>query len=417
MKAMAPDLDRRYHDADAMIADLEAFRKNPGVNLDFELSDLRPEEADEPTQALRTSAVRSGAAASHRQQPSRRRDYNEDDGLPRRSSRKQTVLIVVAVLLAAALCVTLIRSILNSFDDASNGVYPVPNVLGLTVEDAERKEEVAGIFEIREVGSEPSSEYREGLIVRQSPDAGETRKGSGLVIEVWVSAGEDVGEMESVIGMTVAQANVALRDLIEQYDLELVAREEDEQYSDQYEAGQIISTIPAEGEALKQGDTIYLTLSKGPEQVTLPSLVGQMVDSVMSQASSIGVTFQVNEAPSDKPKGQIIDQSPAAYEQVDRGSTVTLTVSAGPEEDNGEGGSTLYPGTDTLTIPLPENKETVHLRVVQDSDKTLVNQEINCREYNWSYPLLITASGETRIRVYIDEEMVDDKIITVDPVV
>ena len=38
MKAMAPDLERRYHDAEAMIADLEAFRKNPGVNLDFELS-------------------------------------------------------------------------------------------------------------------------------------------------------------------------------------------------------------------------------------------------------------------------------------------------------------------------------------------------------------------------------------------
>ena len=54
MKAMAPDLDKRYPSADAMIADLEAFRKNPGVNLDFELSDLRTEESDEPTQKLRT---------------------------------------------------------------------------------------------------------------------------------------------------------------------------------------------------------------------------------------------------------------------------------------------------------------------------------------------------------------------------
>lgn len=53
MKAMAPDLEKRYPSADAMIADLEAFRRNPGVNLDFELSDLRPEETDEP---LRSSA-------------------------------------------------------------------------------------------------------------------------------------------------------------------------------------------------------------------------------------------------------------------------------------------------------------------------------------------------------------------------
>ena len=416
MKAMASDVERRYHDADAMIADLEAFRKNPGVNLDFELSDLRPEETDEPTQALRTSAVRSGAAASHRQgQPSRRRDYDEDEyEPPRRNNRKQTVLIVVAVLLATALAVTLIRSILGSFNSTS-GEYPVPNLLGLTVEEAEARDDIAGIFEIREVGSEPSSDYKEGLIVRQSPDAGETRKGSGLLIEVWVSAGEDVGEMQSVIGMTVAQANVALRDLIEQYDLTIEALEEDEQFSDEYEAGQIISTTPAEGEALKQGDTIYLTLSKGPEQVTLPLLIGQMVDQVMSQADSIGVTFEVNQVPDDATKGEIIDQSPAAYESVDKGSTVTLTVSAGPEEDDGEGGSTLYPGTDTLMIPLPEDQETVHLRVVQDSSKTLVNETINCREYNWSYPLLFTASGETRIQIYIDDELVDDKTYTVDP--
>ena len=79
MKAMAPDLERRYHDAEAMIADLEAFRKNPGVNLDFELSDLRPEDADEPTQALRTSAVRSGAAAVHRSAPPRERRREYDD--------------------------------------------------------------------------------------------------------------------------------------------------------------------------------------------------------------------------------------------------------------------------------------------------------------------------------------------------
>ena len=36
----------------------------------------------------------------------------------------------------------------------------------LTVEEAENRDDVAGIFEIREVGSEPSSKYSEGRIVR-----------------------------------------------------------------------------------------------------------------------------------------------------------------------------------------------------------------------------------------------------------
>ena len=72
MKAMAPDPDRRYPSADAMIADLEAFRKNPGINLDFELSDLRPEESDEPTQLLRTPPAHAGGSTGSMRSTSRR---------------------------------------------------------------------------------------------------------------------------------------------------------------------------------------------------------------------------------------------------------------------------------------------------------------------------------------------------------
>ena len=415
MKAMAPDPDRRYPSADAMIADLEAFRKNPGVSLDFELSDLRPEETDEPTQALRTSAVRGGAAAAHRQslQRERRRDYYDDydDNPPRRISTKQKVLIVVAVLLAAVLAVALIRSILASFTGTEE--YGVPSLIGLTVEEAENRDDVAGIFEIREVGSEPSSKYSEGRIVRQDPDAGETRKGGGLIIQVWVSAGEDVGEMIDVTDMTVAQANVALRSLIEQYNLTVEAREEDKQYSDEYDADYIISTTPAEGEALKQGDTIYLVVSKGPEQVTLPSFVGQQVDTVTGQAETLNLNFRIIETPSSEPKGQIIDQDPAATTAVDKGSTVTLTVSSGPQEDNGEGGSTLYPGTDLLTIPLPSNTTSGYLRVMQDGEP-IYRGQINCADLNWNFSIEISGSGETRIQAYLDDELFFDETYTID---
>ena len=53
MKAMTPDLERRYASADAMIADLENFRKNPSLDLDFSMVDLRPEEPDDPTRPIR----------------------------------------------------------------------------------------------------------------------------------------------------------------------------------------------------------------------------------------------------------------------------------------------------------------------------------------------------------------------------
>ncbi|MEI3306010.1 MAG: hypothetical protein V8R40_08295 [Dysosmobacter sp.] len=112
-----------------MIADLEAFRKNPGVNLDFELADLRPEDADEPTQALRTSAVRRGAAAVHRSAPprERRREYDDyEEPLP--GSKKQTGTDRGRAVVATVLVVTLIRSILGSFTGVTEQ-YEVQNLV------------------------------------------------------------------------------------------------------------------------------------------------------------------------------------------------------------------------------------------------------------------------------------------------
>ena len=52
MKAMSADAERRYASAEEMIADLEFFRKNPDVSLNFDKEDLHPEEEDEPTRPI-----------------------------------------------------------------------------------------------------------------------------------------------------------------------------------------------------------------------------------------------------------------------------------------------------------------------------------------------------------------------------
>ena len=52
MKAMASDVNQRYISADAMLADLEEFRKNPSINFDYTPADLLTGDGDEPTQVL-----------------------------------------------------------------------------------------------------------------------------------------------------------------------------------------------------------------------------------------------------------------------------------------------------------------------------------------------------------------------------
>ena len=52
MKAMASDVNQRYVSADAMLMDLEEFRKNPSINFDYTPADLLIADGDEPTQIL-----------------------------------------------------------------------------------------------------------------------------------------------------------------------------------------------------------------------------------------------------------------------------------------------------------------------------------------------------------------------------
>ena len=128
MKAMAPDLEKRYPSADAMIADLEAFRKNPGVNLDFELSDLRPEETDEPTQKLRSAVPpqlhRQGREPSYERGRRWEEDRYEDEQPSRLSGGKKIALIGGGAVVVVVVLFFLFRAIFASFVPAAPAEQP-----------------------------------------------------------------------------------------------------------------------------------------------------------------------------------------------------------------------------------------------------------------------------------------------------
>lgn len=59
MKAMCANLEKRYPSADAMLEDLEKFRKNNSVDLGYIRADLEEPEDHEPTQAIPTAAIQA----------------------------------------------------------------------------------------------------------------------------------------------------------------------------------------------------------------------------------------------------------------------------------------------------------------------------------------------------------------------
>ena len=407
MKAMASDIDRRYHSADDMIADLEAFRKNPGVSLDFELEDLHPEELDEPTRPLRVAPSHGAASAVQQQykappahERERRRDY--EDEYPGRGKKHTTVLLVIVGILAVALAAVLFRSILNSFEPPVAETYVVPNVVGYTVEEARNLDNVKDIFDIS-VKEEPFySDYPVGTIARQDPAQGEHRKGDNCVITVWVSAGEETGEMPYVLNKTVQEAKADMKRLIDKYNL--VIDDSEEQFSEDVTDRYIISSDPAFGEPLRKGQTVKLVVSKGPElkDVVVSNFVGMTYgDSKMLellQKSKLTCTdADVETVYSDRPGGEIVWQSLTPGDTAKEWDTIQFQVSSG-----------LAAVTITEDIPLPQDgREKVLMEVfVGDEEKPQYKETLNCSD---GYARVsLSGSGTQKIRVYFDGTLAQD---------
>ena len=399
MKAMAPDLEHRYQSADAMIADLEAFRKNPEVEMKFDLSDLRPEENDEPTRTIRTMPSHTVTIPVH--QPERnypRRERDEDEEPRRTGSGKRGVLVSAVTVAAVAVVIVLFKTILGSFAPAVVDQYQVPDLYDMTIEEAENDPRIEGVFEIQKAGSEFSTDVSEGHILRQDPKKGETRKGSQLVIQVWVSAGEETGEVPDLENKSEQDARILLEKLNKEYNLELTveAPEELKQFSEEITEGYVIKTEPAQGEILKKGDTVKLILSKGPDikPVTVLPFVGMSIDSVLSQLESYKLTCDaadVEVVDSDKPGGTIVWQSPASGETVPEWTTIKFRVSAG-----------LASSALPITVDIPQNGKDIVKVEIYVGDEPNPQYSETVYEADGAVSTTLYGTGRKMVKVYFD---------------
>jgi len=177
--------------------------------------------------------------------------------------------------------------------------------------------------------------------------------------------------------------------LIAKYGLNVETKEET---SSEITEGYVISTDPAAGEPLKKGDTITLTVSEGPEMVTLPDFTTMNIDKAKQDAqTTYQLTVKVTEQASDQPAGTVIGQSLAAGTQVAVGSTITLTVS--------DGSQVTKETTITVDCELPTDRATVQLTVDVDGIVQF-DKPVECaQEY---LTVSLTGTGTQMVTVYWD---------------
>ncbi|MEU1073693.1 MULTISPECIES: Stk1 family PASTA domain-containing Ser/Thr kinase [unclassified Streptomyces] len=190
----------------------------------------------------------------------------------------------------------------------------VPDIGGKSLDDAKKALTDAGLTP-GAVTEEFDEDIDQGSVVSTEPAAGARRRADTAVALV-VSKGAPI-ETPGVVGDSVEDATSALKDA----GLEVTIAPE--QVNSPEEAGSVAAQSAAEGSRLAKGDTVTLTVSKGPRMVTVPKVTGKKSDDAKKELEKAGFKVKVDHGfpfLSD----EIASQSVEAGSQAPEGSTITI---------------------------------------------------------------------------------------------
>ena len=208
------------------------------------------------------------------------------------------------------------------------GIWALLQNSRVTVPDQTGKQESAATVDLANRGFEVKVHRREsgspvGQVIGQSPEAG-TKVDKGSTVTLQVSSGPGTAQVPLLTGLKQAEAIKALNRRGLQADVT-------SQHSATVPKGEVIRTSPADGEVVPKGFHVNLVVSSGPQQVKVPDVTSLTTAAAHSQLHNAGLEFNDDQVTSDQPKGTVIAQDPAGGTTVNKGSSVTLTISKGPD--------------------------------------------------------------------------------------
>ncbi len=326
LRALAKDPADRYQTAEEFIEDLERFEAGLPISRATSTAAtalLAGVAAGEATELLSESPTRVVAPPPPPQTPRRPPTYppaSPYDEPPRRRRRWVPWLLVALLIAAAALAGWWAYDQIQEQLEESAPVG-VPLVEGIERDRAIEQIEEAGLE--AEVEEQPSTEVEEGIVIEQSPKEG-TQVTKGSTVTITVSSGPREVEVPGLVGLTYEEALDALNEVnLEPRRVEVFS---------QKPPGQVVNQDPKQGEQVDEGTEVEVRVSKGVRQVEVPSVLGQSESSARTELEDAGFEVAVTQAPSDDTdEGLVSSQSPSAGTEAGQGSTVSITISTGPQ--------------------------------------------------------------------------------------
>lgn len=319
MKALEKDPNKRFKDASEMRHVLNDFLAGRPIALGDDISGLKTQVMGGVAPMQNGTAVMSpvagGQATGGFTQVSPRVYSAEDEEAAAKKKKRNTIIGVVVALL----CIIGIAGAMFAMN-GSGDKATVPDVTNKSIAQARTTLEQAGF----KVGTETevySSTVPAGSVVSTDPQAGEQAV-KGSTIKINVSKGTEQVTVPDLKGKSADEAQKALN------EAGLTGQQGDSVFSDDVDENMVASQETPSGTKANKGDTVVFHLSKGSEKVTIPNVVGMTQSQATSKLENAG--FAVNtttETSKDVEKGNVTKQSKTGT--ATKGTTITITISSG----------------------------------------------------------------------------------------
>jgi len=201
----------------------------------------------------------------------------------------------------------------------------IPIVAGMEEAEARDALEKNG-FQSVVSEEQQSDEVKEGEVIKTIPEAGKKRDVDSE-ITLYISSGKEKSTLADYIGDNADEVMASLNDTV------FKSIDSIEEFSDKPK-GTIIGQEPDAGEVILSETDLLFTVSKGPELLILEDLRGYDKDRLADYEQSSGLTIDTvrEDYSSTVSQGSVISQTPNGKTEIEKGGTVKVVVSKGPEK-------------------------------------------------------------------------------------
>jgi eukaryotic-like serine/threonine-protein kinase len=368
MRSLAKEPDERYQSAEEMDADLERVAR--GVAVSRETEEFATQILSAQTGPMAATAATMIAPPPRVVTPAQTPPggappqvyYDLDEPIHRRPIWPW--IAAAAFVIGAGIGGWFLYQQISK-KISSNAPVAVEYYVNLTQAEAEAKIQSIGLTATVQKG--PNADTAPGLVYQQDPTEG-NKIPKGNAVTIWVSTGKPKVPVPTLVGQQETAAVNALKALKLKPDVH--------ELNSNTPAGQVTAQDPKAGTQVVVGTSVRINVSKGPQPITVPSVVGSPIDQATATLQAAGFQVSTTFVNATQPANNVVDQSPGAGSTAAKGSTVSLTVSKGPQTTQVPDVTNLDVSTATQNIQAANLKvRIVNVNVTDPSQDGIVQSQ------------------------------------------